>query len=211
VKTYSSGEIAGMDKHFRANFINSISGFKSANLIGTVNEHGQSNLAIFSSVIHIGSNPPLVGLIMRPTTVERHTYDNIIAKRHYTINALPISMREDGHRTSAKYSRSESEFDRTNFTEEFSELDLPYVKESPISFTCEFRSDTLLEINQTRLIIGEVKEVRTNPTFLGSDGYFDLVEAGIGAISGMDAYHKVSKGSRFTYARPDEDITLVSP
>lgn len=210
MRTYSSADIAEMDKRFRANFINSISGFKSANLIGTTNESSQINLAIFSSVIHIGAHPPLVGFIMRPLSVERHTYDNIISKQFYTINALPFSMKEDGHKTSAKFPKGESEFDKTPFTAEVNDFGVPAVKESPISLTCELRSDQLLEVNQTRLIIGEVKEVRLNAEYLGEDGFYNLVKAGVSAISGMDMYHSADQGSRFSYARPDQDITLIT-
>ncbi|MCZ4407775.1 flavin reductase family protein [Cryomorphaceae bacterium 1068] len=209
MKTFSSGDIVEMDKRFRANFINSISGFKSANLIGTVNNEGRTNLAIFSSVIHIGANPPLIGFILRPTTVERHTYNNIIAKRFYTISALPFLMKEDGHRTSAKYPKGESEFDKTSFTPEFNDFDVPYIKESPIALTCELKSEQLLEVNHTRLIIGEVKEVKLNPKFLNQDGFYALAEAGVSAISGMDSYHQVEMGSRFDYARPDQEITFL--
>jgi flavin reductase (DIM6/NTAB) family NADH-FMN oxidoreductase RutF len=210
MSTFSSEDIVEMENRFRANFINSISGFKSANLIGTVNGEGQTNLAIFSSVIHIGANPPLIGLIMRPITVDRHTYDNIIAKRFYTINALPTSMLEDGHKTSAKYLKEESEFDKTEFTPEVNKFGVPCVKESAISLTCLLRSDELIQLNQTRLIIGEVKEVKLNSEHLHKDGFYDLVEAGVAAISGMDSYHAAAKGSRLSYAKPDQDITLLT-
>jgi flavin reductase (DIM6/NTAB) family NADH-FMN oxidoreductase RutF len=209
MNTYSSADIDEMDKRFRANFINSISGFKSANLIGTANSEGQTNLAIFSSVVHIGANPPLIGFVLRPTTVDRHTYNNIIARGFYTINALPFSKKEDGHLTSAKYPKEESEFDKTGFTAEVNEFNVPCVKESPISLTCKLRSDQLLEVNQTRLIIGEIKEVKLDSKFLKNDGHYDLAEAGIAAISGMDSYHQVETGNRFEYARPDQDIRFL--
>jgi flavin reductase (DIM6/NTAB) family NADH-FMN oxidoreductase RutF len=163
-------------------------------------------LAIFSSVIHIGSNPPLIGFVLRPTTVKRHTYNNIVAKGFYTINALPISKKEDGHLTSAKYSKEESEFDKTGFTAGFGHFDVPYVRESPIALTCELRSDQLLEVNQTRLIIGEIKEVKLNPKYIAEDGFYDLVKSGITTISGMDSYHEVESGNRFEYARPNQEI-----
>ena len=45
--------------------------------IGTISKEGKTNLAIFSSVIHVGANPPALGFLMRPISVERHTYTNI--------------------------------------------------------------------------------------------------------------------------------------
>ena len=55
------GEIQSLNQRYRAQLINSLSGFKSANLIGTQDGEGKSNLAIISSVVHLGANPALVG------------------------------------------------------------------------------------------------------------------------------------------------------
>ena len=77
----------------RLNLINSITGIKPANLIGTVSENGHSNLAIFSSIVHLGSNPALLGFILRPQhEVRRDTYDNILQTKYYTINHIPLTM-----------------------------------------------------------------------------------------------------------------------
>jgi len=210
MKTYSFEEIARMETRFRANFVNSISGFKSANLIGTIDQDARTNLAVFSSVVHIGANPPLIGFIMRPISVQRHTYENILAKKLYTINALPFDMKEDGHKSSAKFSAGESEFDKTAFSAELNGFGVPVVAESPISLTCELRSDLLLEVNQTRLIIGEVQEVKLHEQFLQNDGFYDLTRAGVAVISGMDSYHIAEGGTRFSYARPDQAITEIT-
>jgi flavin reductase (DIM6/NTAB) family NADH-FMN oxidoreductase RutF len=207
MRDISTHELESMDRRFRANFINSISGFKSANLIATISSEGVANLAIFSSVIHIGANPPMIGMIMRPITVERHTYTNIIDRKFYTINSLPLKMQKDGHRTSAKYSAEISEFDQTDFTAEPNEFDVPYVKESPVAITCELKSDMLIELNQARLIIGQVRHVKIDPRFLREDGYYDMSTAGVAAISGMDGYHEVGGATRYTYARPNESVT----
>ena len=64
-----------MNRIERLNLINSLSGIKPANLIGTINEDGTENLAIFSSVVHLGSNPALFGFVLRPRgEVRRHTH-----------------------------------------------------------------------------------------------------------------------------------------
>jgi len=68
-----SHAIADMPSQKRAAFVNSVTGFKSANLVGTATTEGATNLAIMSSVVHLGSHPPLVALIIRPGGEERHT------------------------------------------------------------------------------------------------------------------------------------------
>ena len=80
---YTKENLSSLDKIYRLNLINSITGYKPANLIGTKSKSYQSNLAIFSSVVHLGSNPALIGIITRPNTVPRHTYKNIIDRLLY--------------------------------------------------------------------------------------------------------------------------------
>jgi len=68
---FSKDEIDNLEQRERVLFINSLSGFKSANLVGTANTQKQSNLAIVSSVVHLGANPPLLSMVMRPRSVPR--------------------------------------------------------------------------------------------------------------------------------------------
>ena len=76
---FTSDDFENMDHLYRINLINSCSGYKSANLIGTKSSKGNENVAVFSSVTHMGSHPPLLGVFFRPTTVPRNTYENIKA------------------------------------------------------------------------------------------------------------------------------------
>ena len=66
-------DILAMERLPRLKLINSITGYKPGNLIATINGQGQTNLAIFSSVVHIGSDPALLGFFMRPLRTEQHT------------------------------------------------------------------------------------------------------------------------------------------
>lgn len=97
---FSRTDIEKMDKIFRLNLINSCTGFKSANLLGTKSKHGTPNVAVFSSITHLGSNPPLIGFVLRPTTVPRDTYRNIKETHVFTINHIYEGIIEDAHHTS---------------------------------------------------------------------------------------------------------------
>jgi len=119
--TLSNAQIMDMEQRKRAQLINSISGFRSVALIGTIDTQGQTNLAIFSSIVHLGSNPPLLGFIMRPDSVERHTLTNIMDTGFYTINHIHQKMYEQAHQTSARYPKTMSEFDATQLTPLFKE------------------------------------------------------------------------------------------
>ena len=119
MKHISRDDISQMEKIERLNLINSCTGYKSANLLATKSIDGKSNVAIFSSVTHLGSNPALIGFIMRPTTVPRDTYKNIKETGYFTVNHITVDMIEDAHHTSANYDLGISEFDKTNLEEEY--------------------------------------------------------------------------------------------
>jgi len=86
---YTKEDIAQLDRINRLKIINSITGIKPANLIGTIDNMGRTNLAIFSSIVHLGSDPALLGFISRPRTAEvGHTYHNILENRCYTIKNM---------------------------------------------------------------------------------------------------------------------------
>jgi flavin reductase (DIM6/NTAB) family NADH-FMN oxidoreductase RutF len=110
---YDSSRIANLDKLFRANLINSCTGYKSANLLATKSKDGNTNVAIFNSVTHIGSNPPMIGFILRPTTVPRNTYRNIKQTALFTVNHIHRNIINKAHQTSAKYDENISEFEKT--------------------------------------------------------------------------------------------------
>jgi len=99
---FSLQDLTEMPSRYRANLINSCTGYKSSNLIATQNKDKGTNVAIFNSVIHIGSTPPLIGFILRPTTVPRNTYKNIKETGVFSINQVHKDMIKDAHHTAAK-------------------------------------------------------------------------------------------------------------
>lgn len=210
MKIYTERDIQGFEKSFRTKFINGITGFKSANLIGTKSETGAENLAIFSSVVHIGSHPPYLGFITRPITVPRNTYENIKSTGFFTVNAVPTHIAEKAHSTSAKYEKEVSEFEKCNISADYrNDFFAPFVQESPIGIGCEFTEELEIASNATRMIIGRIKLVIIQNVILAEDGYPKLSGANIATISSLDAYHEVKSPQRFAYARPDEPIEQI--
>ena len=114
MKKFTKDELFYMSKVPRLNLVNCVTGYKSANLIGTVSTEGVLNVAVFSSVTHLGSEPPLLGFILSPTTVPRDTYKNIKESGFFTINHITEEMIADAHHTSSRYEEHISEFDKTN-------------------------------------------------------------------------------------------------
>jgi flavin reductase (DIM6/NTAB) family NADH-FMN oxidoreductase RutF len=195
--------ILAFEKPYRTNFVNSVSGFKSANLIGTVSKEGKTNLAIFSSVIHVGANPPALGFLMRPVSVERHTYKNIKETNHFTINHINKEIFKQAHQTSARYDKDVSEFDACGLTPEYSEIiKAPYVKESKIKIGLKYVEENEIKFNGTIFIVGEIVELILPEEIILKDGCVDVEKAGTIAISGLDNYHVTELIARLAYAKP---------
>lgn len=114
----NKSQIEGLGKQKRVHFITSIGGFKCLALVGTCDSQEHTNLSIFSSFFHIGANPPLIGMIFRPSPPERDTFSNIIETGFFTINHINESIYKQAHQTSARYEKSISEFDVTGLTPE---------------------------------------------------------------------------------------------
>ncbi len=207
---YSFSEILNLNDRFRRNLINSVSGFKSVSLIGTVNNSGTTNLAIFSQILHIGANPPMLGILFRPDSVERHTLENIRQNGYFTINQIQESFYQQAHQTSARYPSNISEFDAVGLTTEFiKDVDVPFVKESNIKMLLKCADEQTLKINGTILLIGEIQLLMTPDNVIGEDGFVDLQNAGTITSAGLDAYYKTEKISRLSYAKADLPITKI--
>jgi flavin reductase (DIM6/NTAB) family NADH-FMN oxidoreductase RutF len=195
-------EIMDWEEGFRLKFINSISGYKGVHLIGTKDKNENTNLAIFNSIVHIGSSPPLIGFIMRPLTVDRNTYSNIIETDCFTINHVHNSFLERAHYTSAKFAASVSEFTACNLAPEYSNnFYAPYVKESSVKLGLKLISDIVIEQNGTHLIIGKVEEVVVDDTYVEEDGQIDLELAKDICVTGLNQYSRVTKSQKLPYAR----------
>ena len=193
-----------MDKKYRASLINSLSGFKSVSLIGTINKNKKENLAIFSSVVHIGSDPALIGFIQRPHSVERHTLENILETSFYTINHISKSIYKQAHQTAARYEKNSSEFTEVGLTPEFRENFIaPYVLESSVKYGLEFVERVDLKINDTILIIGQVVEILIPENLITEDGYLDIEKGSSLTCSGLDSYHTTERIARLSYAKPN--------
>lgn len=203
MRQFNRTELDNLEKRMRANLINSLSGYKSANLIGTVSAAGVNNLAIFSSVVHLGANPPLLGFIMRPVgEVERHTYANITETGVYTINHVHENFVEKAHFTSAKFERNESEFEKCGLTAEFiAGFAAPFVAESKIKIGLKFVEEIPIKLNKTILVIGEILHIILPENALLEGGNVDLNAVADVAISSLDTYHKVEKIETFPYAK----------
>ena len=207
---FNTNDIEGLEKQKRVHFINSLGGFKSVALVGTSDKNGINNLGIFSSFFHIGANPPLIGMIFRPSPPERDTMRNIMETNFYTVNHVNETIYKQAHQTSARYDATLSEFDATGLKTEYkNDFFAPFVAESHIQLGVEFREKIDITINNTVMIIGEIVHVYIPEDSLLSDGFIDIEKANTITCSGLDCYHKTVQLDRLSYAKPDREITSL--
>jgi flavin reductase (DIM6/NTAB) family NADH-FMN oxidoreductase RutF len=203
MKTISLSDIQAMEKLVRVQFANSLPGPKPISLVGSVDRKGNTNLAPFSTVTHLGSNPPLIGLVSRPDLVDRHTLSNILDSRHYTINHVHPEILKQAHHCSARYPREKSEFETAGLTPHFEKgIPAPFVAESRFRFALELQETLPISTNDTILIIGKVILVQLPEEHLSKDGSVDLLELGSMASTALDTYFELSNPTRLPYAKP---------
>jgi len=195
--------------HFNTDQINDLEKIKKINLIGSISNEGITNVAVFSSITHLGSNPPTLGFIVRPTTVPRDTYKNIMESGIFTINHVYEDILEDAHHTSAKYEEEISEFDITELEAEYhNDCKAPFVKGSPVQMEMRFIEEYHIKSNNVIHIIAEIKNLYVKDDILQEDGFLDLAKGKVAAINGLDAYAVAKNNSRFNYQRPKKLKTM---
>lgn len=210
MEVVSVATINSWDRFYRGNFINSLSGFKSASLIATVNSSGIPNLAIFSNLVHIGADPALIGFINRPREAAPHTLGNIEANHSYTINHIHPSFVEKAHQTSAKYDKDVNEFEAVGLTEEWLEGSIvPFVKESKVSYQLELVEIVPIRHNNTYFVIGKVQRVRFEKEILQADGFLALEMVESITSLGIDAYYNVQPIGRYAYAKAEKQVEKI--
>lgn len=201
----SKEQLMEAESFYRRDLVNSLSGYKSLNLIGTKNQQGLTNLSPFSQIFHIGATPPIVGILFRPHTVERHTFENILETGQFTLNHVTPAFYKEAHQTAARYEGSE--FEATGLEEEYlGDFYAPFVKISPLKVACRLAERVTLKINGTELIIADIEDIYVDQKGLRSDGSLDLNALETVTNTGLDEYHVGKRLARLSYPKPGKPI-----
>lgn len=202
MNTYLQDDLAAWDKDFRANFFHAAIGVKPAIVIGTKNLMGISNAAIFSSVFHMGSNPPLFGFMVRPGETSGNTYDNIIKLGSYTFSLVPTENIDQAHQTAARYQPGQNEFEEAGLAA-FDFEGFPAIENSPVVLKLKYLETLPIAHNNTKIVLGEVVAARIAPAVLQPTGLIDHQKAQTAGVTGLDTYYSLQKIKRLAYAKPD--------
>lgn len=201
----STDHLATMPSRHRAHLVNLLSGVKGLHLMGTQSNSGIDNLGLFNSVVHIGANPAALGVIFRPISVARDSYDNIQANGQFTLNLVTEPMVQAAHWASAKWPTEVSEFTGTGLSPWYSDkMRAPYVMESPISIGLSLVEEHVIQFNETRLLVGEVQEIWGPQALLDDDSWLRLDALDVMSVAGLDSYYRPAFKSRKSYAKPGQ-------
>jgi len=201
---YTKSEIKDLNRIKRLRLMNSITGIKSANLIGTLSESGNTNLAIFSSVVHLGSDPALIGFVMRPNKdVKRDTLNNILVTKHFTINHVNPNFLENAHYTSLNFTQDQSEFDYCNLESFYIDnYSPPFVKESKVKIGLKLNEIIPIKSNGCKFIIGEVEHVLIDDGIdFMIDGSINLENSNSVGVGGLNSYYTLNKIAELPFPR----------
>jgi len=195
-------DIRSWERFYRANFINCLTGFKPVCLIGSISNEGIPNLAVFSSIIHLGSNPALVGYINRPIAAARDTIENIRATGVYTINHIHPDFVDQAHQTSAKYPAEINEFEAVSLKAVYeNDFAAPYVAASKVRYGLQVEEIVPIKQNDTFLVIGSIQQVHIDSSLVQPDGFISLEQCKSLASLGNDAYYETTSVARIAYAK----------
>lgn len=208
MKHINQQDLQNYERFYRGNLVNSITGFKSANLLATRSKSGVDNVAIFSSVTHLGSDPALFSFVQRPLGYGvGHTYYNLKETGKISLNHIPISLIHQAHQCSAKYDSDVSEFDELDIKKiERQGFNVPFVKDSPVQLAAEYVNEYFLKENNCILVICKITDVFLQPELLHADGWVDLGKAGTVTINGLDGYAVAKTDKRLSYAQVGKEL-----
>jgi flavin reductase (DIM6/NTAB) family NADH-FMN oxidoreductase RutF len=211
MQNIKSEQIYQMEKQYRTSLINSLIGYRALNLLGTTGNDGITNLCIISSVFHLGANPPLIGMVIRPEREHNDTLRNIRSTGQYTLNNVLPEWYMQAHQTSASYPSGVSEFDTCHFKKHYvNGFKAPFVTASNIRIGLELREMIDMEVNGTTIVIGEIVHILTEDGLIGQDGTADHGKARTMTVAGLDTYYLPQPVGQLAYAKPGVEPHLLN-
>jgi flavin reductase (DIM6/NTAB) family NADH-FMN oxidoreductase RutF len=206
---YKTDQIKNLDKFYRANLINSIIGIKQASLIGTLSSKNTSNLAIFSSGVHLGSNPALIGIFSRPKTNHpRQTMENILLKKQFTLNHVNLDILKKSHATSYKFGEFVSEFKNCNLKERYIQnFNAPFVEAAEIAIGLQYLNNYKIIENGVVMIVGEIQHIIIrNSDYLLENGEINFQSSKSVGVGGNNTYYKLKYHNTLDYISSTEEF-----
>jgi len=139
-------------------------------VVGTYNNAGKPNVMTASWGGICCSIPPCVAVSIRKAA---YSYGNIVERKAFTINIPAEANIREADFFGLVSGKERDKFTETGLTPVRSDLvDAPYVKEFPFALECKLLQS--VEIGSHAQFIGEVIDIKAEPSMLDDDGNLDI-------------------------------------
>jgi len=136
---------------------------------------GKPNIITLAWAGTINSEPPMVSISVRK---ERYSYELIKQKGQFAVNLTTQKLAFATDLCGVKSGRDCDKFQLTGLTaEKASVIDVPIIKESPVSLECVVKN--VIELGSHDMFLGEVVAVQADESLLDAKGKLVLEKANL--------------------------------
>ena len=139
-------------------------------VIGSYDKDGHPNMMTSSWVGICSSKPPALMTCLRKAT---YTHGNIMDKKAFTVNIASESLARYAAYVGRVSGRNTEKFKETGLTPVKSTLvEAPYIREFPLVAEC--RVIDIVEVGSHTMFIGEIMDIKADPSILGRRDYPEI-------------------------------------
>jgi len=139
-------------------------------VIGSYDKEGKPNVMTSSWVGVCSSKPASVMTCLRGAT---YTFGNIMERKAFTVNIPSESFIHEAAYVGRVSGRDVNKFEKAGLTPVKSALvDAPYIKEFPLIIECRLKQT--VELGSHTMFIGEIMDVKADPSILSEEGAPDM-------------------------------------
>jgi len=139
-------------------------------IVGSYDKGGKPNGMTVAWAGICCSSPPCIAVSLRNAT---YTYGNIVERRAFTVNIPSEKYVKEVDYFGMVSGKNADKFSATGLTPVKSDLvDAPYIHEFP--FILECRLLKTVEIGLHIQFIGEIMDIKADPSVLSGDGFLDI-------------------------------------
>jgi len=139
-------------------------------VIGSYDKEGKPNVMTSSWVGVCSSKPASVMTCLRGAT---YTFGNIMERKAFTVNIPSESFADEAAYVGRVSGRNVEKFTKTGLTPVKSALvDAPYIREFPLVIECRLKQT--VELGSHTMFIGEIMDVKADPSILNEEGAPDM-------------------------------------
>ena len=142
-------------------------------MVSMADKNGKSNIITLAWVGTVCTNPPMVSISVRP---ERYSYDMIRKTGEFIINLTTKDLVFETDYCGVVSGRDVDKWEKCKLTKvPGSEVNVPYVKESPVAIECKVRK--VEEFGSHDMFIADVVAVHCDDAYMDEKGGFHLEKA----------------------------------